>query len=105
MSDEPPRALVSGGSSGIGAAIARGFAAEGAEAHATGASQDEAQAAAARPEMADIRCQALDVRDAAAVAEWVGALGDLDHCLCHRRHSRQCGGAGQGAGYIDQFVR
>jgi len=78
MSDLPRRVLVSGGSSGIGAAIARAFAAEGAEVHATGASQAEAQAAAARPEMAGIRLQALDVRDASAVAAWVGALGELD---------------------------
>jgi NAD(P)-dependent dehydrogenase (short-subunit alcohol dehydrogenase family) len=78
MSDMPRRVLVSGGSSGIGAAIARAFAAEGAEVHATGASEAEAQAAAARPEMAGIRCTALDVRDAAAVAAWVSALGELD---------------------------
>jgi NAD(P)-dependent dehydrogenase (short-subunit alcohol dehydrogenase family) len=70
--------LVSGGSSGIGAAIARAFAAEGAEVYATGASAAEVQAAAARPEMDGIRMQALDVRDAAAVAAWVGALGELD---------------------------
>ena len=78
MSDKPRRVLVSGGSSGIGAAIARAFAAEGAEVHATGASAAEAQAAAARHHMAGIHCQALDVRDAAAVAAWVGALGELD---------------------------
>jgi NAD(P)-dependent dehydrogenase (short-subunit alcohol dehydrogenase family) len=78
MSDMPRRVLVSGGSSGIGAAIARAFAAEGAEVHATGASEAETQAAAARPEMAGIRCTALDVRDAAAVAAWVSALGELD---------------------------
>jgi NAD(P)-dependent dehydrogenase (short-subunit alcohol dehydrogenase family) len=78
MSDLPRRVLVSGGSSGIGAAIARAFAAEGAEVHATAASQAEAQAAAARPEMAGIRLQALDVRDASAVAAWVSALGELD---------------------------
>ena len=78
MSDKPRRVLVSGGSSGIGAAIARAFVADGAEVHATGASAAEAQAAAARPDMAGIRCQAMDVRDAAAVAAWVGALGELD---------------------------
>jgi NAD(P)-dependent dehydrogenase (short-subunit alcohol dehydrogenase family) len=78
MSDMPRRVLVSGGSSGIGAAISHAFADEGAEVHATGASQAEAQAAAARPEMAGIRLQALDVRDASAVAAWVSALGDLD---------------------------
>lgn len=72
------RVLVSGGTSGIGAAIARAFAAAGAEVSATGATEAEAQAAASREDMAGIACSALDVRDAAAVAERVAALGELD---------------------------
>jgi NAD(P)-dependent dehydrogenase (short-subunit alcohol dehydrogenase family) len=72
------RVLVSGGTSGIGAAIARAFAAAGAEVSATGATEAEAQAAGAREDMAGIACSALDVRDAAAVAERVAALGELD---------------------------
>ena len=72
------RVLVSGGTSGIGAAIARAFAAAGAEVSATGATEAEAQAAGAREDMAGIACSALDVRDAAAVAERVAALGQLD---------------------------
>jgi NAD(P)-dependent dehydrogenase (short-subunit alcohol dehydrogenase family) len=78
MTEHRRRVLVSGGSSGIGAAIARAFAAAGAEVHATGATTAEAQAAAARPDMAGIACRALDVRDADAVAREVGALGELD---------------------------
>ena len=74
----PRRVLVSGGTSGIGAAIARAFAATGAEVSVTGASEAEAQAARARADMAGIACSALDVRDAAAVAERVAALGELD---------------------------
>ena len=72
------RVFVSGGTSGIGAAIARAFAAAGAEVSVTGASEAEAQAARARSDMAGIACTALDVRDAAAVAERVAALGELD---------------------------
>ncbi len=72
------RVLVSGGTSGIGAAIARAFAAAGAEVSATGATEAEAQAARVRADMAGIACSALDVRDAAAVAERVAALGELD---------------------------
>jgi NAD(P)-dependent dehydrogenase (short-subunit alcohol dehydrogenase family) len=72
------RVLVSGGTSGIGAAIARAFAATGAEVSVTGATEAEAQAASARADMAGIACTALDVRDAAAVAEHVAALGELD---------------------------
>jgi len=78
MDEQPRRVLVSGGTSGIGAAIARAFAATGAEVSVTGASQAEAQAARARADMAGIACSALDVRDAAAVAERVAALGELD---------------------------
>jgi NAD(P)-dependent dehydrogenase (short-subunit alcohol dehydrogenase family) len=72
------RVLVSGGTSGIGAAIARAFAAIGAEVSVTGASEAEAQAARARADMAGIDCSELDVRDTAAVAERVAALGELD---------------------------
>ncbi len=78
MNEAPRRVLVSGGTSGIGAAIARAFAASGAEVTATGASEAEAQTARARADMAGIACSALDVRDAAAVAERVAALGELD---------------------------
>ena len=78
MAEVKRRVLVSGGTSGIGAAIARAFAADGAMVSATGANEAEAQAAAARADMAGIACHALDVRDAAAVAAWVGAFGELD---------------------------
>jgi NAD(P)-dependent dehydrogenase (short-subunit alcohol dehydrogenase family) len=69
------RVLVSGGTSGIGAGIARAFAARGDEVVATGAT--EAEAAAASP-VDGVRHAALDVRDGAAVAAFVGALGALD---------------------------
>ena len=78
MSDKSRRVLVSGGTSGIGAAIARAFAAGGAQVSATGANEIEARGAAERADMAGIACHALDVRDAVAVAAWVGALGELD---------------------------
>jgi NAD(P)-dependent dehydrogenase (short-subunit alcohol dehydrogenase family) len=78
MHDAARKVLVSGGSSGIGAAIARAFAAAGARVWATGATEAEAEAAARRPDMAGIACSRLDVRDAAAVAGWVADLGELD---------------------------
>ncbi len=70
--------LVSGGSSGIGAAIARAFATLGDHVTATGATDAEVQAARGRPEMAGISLELLDVRDAAAVNALVARLGELD---------------------------
>jgi NAD(P)-dependent dehydrogenase (short-subunit alcohol dehydrogenase family) len=78
MSSTPRQILVSGGTSGIGAAIARAFAAAGARVRATGGSDAEVDAARQRGDMAGIDCTRLDVRDAAAVQAWVAGLGELD---------------------------
>jgi len=71
------RVLVTGGTSGIGRAIAAAFAAQGAQVTATGATEPEVAAAAERvaPGIAFVP---LDVRDAQAVAAAVAALGELD---------------------------
>ena len=71
--------LVSGGSSGIGLAVARGFAAHGASVLATGT--NEAKLAQARSEEGGdgrLRFDRLDVRDAAAIERTVAALDRLD---------------------------
>jgi len=78
MRDPTRCVLVSGGTSGIGAAIAQGFVAAGAQVHATGATESEVHSARLRADMAGIACAALDVRDAAAVQAWVAGLGELD---------------------------
>jgi len=70
--------LVSGGSRGIGLAIARGFAKLGASVHATSSTEDKLAAASADPANAGIRFARLDVRDTAAVERFVGALASLD---------------------------
>ncbi len=70
--------LVTGASSGIGAAIAQAFAAEGARVTATGATSAEVEAARARPEMQALQLDVLDVRDDAAVRALVQAQGELD---------------------------
>ncbi|MBS0203778.1 MAG: SDR family oxidoreductase [Planctomycetes bacterium] len=70
--------FVTGGTSGIGAAIARSFAVDGARVTAVGATLAEVQAARQQPEMTGITVAALDVRDSAAVAEFVAGLGELD---------------------------
>jgi NAD(P)-dependent dehydrogenase (short-subunit alcohol dehydrogenase family) len=80
MSSAPARrVLVTGGTSGIGAGIARAFAAGGAEVIATGAT--EAEGARARADGAHAALHALrvvDVRDGAAVQALVEGLGELD---------------------------
>ena len=78
MTATPRHVLVTGASSGIGAAIAQAFAAEGARVTATGATAAEVDAARARPEMQGIELAALDVRDDAAVRALVLAQGELD---------------------------
>ncbi len=80
MSSAPARrVLVTGGTSGIGAGIARAFAASGAEVIATGAT--EAEVARARADGAHAALHALrvvDVRDGAAVQALVEGLDELD---------------------------
>lgn len=63
---------VIGGTSGIGAAIATAFAAEGAQVVVTGATGAEVQTAGG---------VALDVRDAHGVAGFVAGLPRLDHLI------------------------
>jgi NAD(P)-dependent dehydrogenase (short-subunit alcohol dehydrogenase family) len=69
--------LVIGGTSGIGAAIAGAFAADGARVRVTGATAEEAARAAA----AGLDAHALDVRDAGAVASLVGGAAGLRHLV------------------------
>lgn len=70
--------LVSGASSGLGLAMARGFAHLGAEVIGSGSSQ--AKLAAVREDAANagIRFTQLDTRDGAAVSALIGALPRLD---------------------------
>lgn len=78
------RALVTGGSRGIGRAIVECLAAEGV--HVALCARNEAgvqeAASAARAHGVQVHAQALDVRDAAAVAAWfhasAAAFGGLD---------------------------
>lgn len=70
------KVLVTGGTSGIGAGIARAFVAAGDEVIVTGATDGEVQRA--RVELAVHAVQQLDVRDDAQVQRVVDALGELD---------------------------
>jgi len=70
--------LVTGGTSGIGAAIAEGFASLGAVVTATGATRGEADAARTMPGFRLRDAVALDVRDDAAIRRLVADLPRLD---------------------------
>jgi NAD(P)-dependent dehydrogenase (short-subunit alcohol dehydrogenase family) len=70
--------LVTGGTSGIGAAIARAFAGAGASVTATGAFAHELEAAGEDPLLSRAHLRLLDVTDGAAVADLVGGLAWLD---------------------------
>ena len=71
-------ALVSGGTSGIGAGIADALAGCGAVVTVTGATDEEAAAASAQPSFRCRDARKLDVRDAPAIAKLVAALPRLD---------------------------
>lgn len=69
--------LVSGATSGIGLAIAEGFARMGASVVATGTSQAKLDKVRKEPALSAIRFEYLDVRDRAAIDQFVPALGSL----------------------------
>lgn len=70
--------LVSGGSSGVGLALARGFAALGGDVVATGTSEKKLKANRNDPANHGIEFFGLDVRDGAAIAERVSQFARLD---------------------------
>ena len=74
--------LISGGTSGIGRAIAVAFAAQGDQVVATGVSQVEVQAAnvgrSTDPSYGPIRNELLDVRSAEQIARLIATLPRLD---------------------------
>ena len=102
MSDStssPRRVLVSGGTSGIGAGIARAFLAAGDRVLVTGATEAEAQRA--RDEGLDARV--LDVRDAAAVDSLVAGLDTL-HVLVNCAGVIRRGGAELDPAVFDDVI-
>ena len=70
--------LVTGGSSGIGAAIAQVFASDGDHVIATGATKEEVERAQVQSESTAISFQQLDVRDANAVQACIEEIDSLD---------------------------
>jgi NAD(P)-dependent dehydrogenase (short-subunit alcohol dehydrogenase family) len=76
---EGRQVLVTGGTSGIGAAIAEAFLSLGADVLATGVTVVEVEAARKQPGLSGARLATLDVRDGAAVASLVESLPNLHH--------------------------
>ncbi|MCV2894655.1 SDR family NAD(P)-dependent oxidoreductase [Lentibacter sp. XHP0401] len=71
--------LISGGTSGIGAGIARAFMDEGANVTVTGAT--DAEAHRAETEMPGVAAHAVDVRDGAAVTSLIERFDSLHHVV------------------------
>jgi NAD(P)-dependent dehydrogenase (short-subunit alcohol dehydrogenase family) len=72
------RALVTGGTGGIGGGIAQALRDAGAQVLATGLNGAEIDAATSKAEFAGIGCHMLDVADPAAVKDVVSGLDRLD---------------------------
>ena len=83
------RAIVTGGSRGIGRAVAETFAAEGADVSICARKAEDVAAAVASLKAKGVRAfgRALDVADAAALGSWIAAtadeLGGVDALVCN----------------------
>jgi len=80
MAPRPNNVLITGASSGLGAALARACSAEGVVLHLSGrdGARLEATALSCRQLGARVLLRVVDVRDPPAMAEWIAGAGRLD---------------------------
>jgi NAD(P)-dependent dehydrogenase (short-subunit alcohol dehydrogenase family) len=78
MSSSVRNVFITGGASGIGAAIAAAFATRDDHVIATGVTESEIREAKARSELKNVTFEMLDVRDARSVNSIVAQMGELD---------------------------
>lgn len=98
----PNGVLITGASSGIGAALARAYAAPGVVLHLGGRDRQRLEAVAAECAAAGARAepQVVDVRDREATAAWIQAADSdrpLDLVIANAGISGGTGGGGEGA--------
>lgn len=86
--------LITGASSGLGRALAEACARPGTVLHLSGRdpARLEDTAAACRARGAEVRERVVDVRDATAMADWIGGAGRLDLVIANAGVSAGTGG-------------
>jgi short-subunit dehydrogenase len=94
--------LITGASSGIGRALAEALAASGVTLHLSG--RDTARLAEVEASCtahgAEVRMQALDVRDREAMRDWIAAAGPLDLVIANAGISAGTGGGVEPPGQV-----
>ncbi|MPZ11173.1 MAG: SDR family NAD(P)-dependent oxidoreductase [Kiloniellaceae bacterium] len=105
----PKSILITGGSSGIGAALALGYAGPGVFLSLTGrsAARLEEVAARCRAKGAEVATVVTDVRDLDALAAWIAAQDDrhpLDLVIANAGTSAGTGGRGETAGQVHEIL-
>ncbi|MEE8188225.1 MAG: SDR family NAD(P)-dependent oxidoreductase, partial [Kiloniellales bacterium] len=106
----PTSILITGASSGLGAALARAYAAPGVTLALTGRNAErlERSAAACRDAGATVRSRTLDVLEAERLASWmveVDTTAPLDLVIANAGVSAGTGGSGEDEAQVRRILR